>query len=122
MHNDRVITDPKAISDGFNNYFADIGRTLASKMSINNVSHRRFLSETRFFLLFSEPTDETKIKNIINKLKEGAPGRDGTSSKNIKLIEDSISYPLANMVNLSFEQGVFPDEIKICCHNTSAQS
>ena len=74
------------------------------------------------FLLFSEPTDETKIKNIINKLKEGAPGRDGTSSKNIKLIEDYISYPLANMVNLSFEQGVFPDEIKICCHNTSAQS
>ena len=49
------------------------------------------------------------MMNIINKLKEGAPGQDGVSSKNIKLIKDSISYPLANMVNLSFEQGVFPD-------------
>ena len=112
MHNTRVITDPKAISDGFNNYFVNIGPSL-SKIPNNNISHRRFLPENLNFSLFLEPTDETEIKNIINKLKEGAPGRDGISSKNIKLIKDSISYPLANMVNLSFEQGVFPDELKI---------
>ena len=53
------------------------------------------------------------MKRFINKLKWGAPGRDGISSKNIKIIQDSISYHLANMVNLSFEQGVFPDELKI---------
>ena len=109
----RVITDPKAISDGFNNYFVNTGPTLASKIPNNNISHRRFLPENLNFSLFLEPTDETEIKNIINKLKEGAPGRDGVSSKNINLIKDSISYPLANMVNLSFEQGVFPDELKI---------
>ena len=78
----------------------------------NNVSQRRFLPENIHFLLFLEPTDETDIRNIINKLKEGAPGRDGISSKNIKIIKDSFSYPLANMVNVSFEQGVFP-ELKI---------
>ena len=72
MHNNRVITDPKAISDGFNNYFVDIGPTLASKIPNNNISHRRFLPENLNFSLFLEPTDETEIKNIINKLKEGA--------------------------------------------------
>ena len=113
MLNNRVITDPKAISDGFNNYLVNIGPTLASKIPNNNISHRRFLPENLNFSLFLEPTDETEIKNIINKLKEGALGRDGISSKNIKLIKDSISYPLANMVNLSFEQDVFPDELKI---------
>ena len=113
MHNNRMITDPKAISDGFNNYFANISPTLTSKIPNNNISHRRFLPENLNFSLFLEPTDETEIKNIINKLNEGAPGRDGVSSKNIKLIKDSISYPLANMVHLSFEQGVFPDELKI---------
>ena len=113
MHNNRVITDPKAISDGFNNYFVNIGPTLAFRIPNNNISHRRFLPENLNFSLFLEPTDETDIKNVINKLKEGAPGRDGISSKNIKLIKDSISYPLANMVNLSFEQGVVPDELKI---------
>ena len=109
----RVITDPKAISDGFNNYFVNIGPTLASKIPNNNISHRRFLPENLNFSLFLEPTDETEIKNIINNLKEGAPGRDGVSSKNINLYKDSISYPLANMVNLLFEKVVFPDELKI---------
>ena len=113
MHNNRVITDPKAFSDAFNNHFVNIGPTLASKIPNNNISHRRFLPENFNFSLFLEPTDETEIKNIINKLKEGAPGRDGISSKNIKLIKDSISYPHANMINLSFKQGVFPDEHKI---------
>ena len=113
MHSNRVITDPKAISDGFNNYFVNIGPTLASKIPNNIISHRRFLPKNLNFSLFLEPTDETEIKNIINKLKEGAPGWDGVSSKNIKLIKNSISYSLANMVNLSFEQGVFPDERKI---------
>ena len=45
MHNNRVITDPLAISDGFNNYFVNIGPTLASKIPNNNISHRRFLPE-----------------------------------------------------------------------------
>ena len=99
MHNDRVITDPKATSDGFNNYFGNIGPTLTSKIRNNNVSHRRFLAENIDFSLIVEPTDETEIKNIINKLKEGAPGRDVISSKKIKIIKDSISYPLANMIN-----------------------
>ena len=89
MHNTREITDPKAISDGFNNYFVNIGPTLASKIPNNNISHRIFLPENLNFSLFLEPTDETEIKNIINKLKEGAPGRDGISSKNIKLINQS---------------------------------
>ena len=112
MHNNRVITDPKAISVGFNNYFVNIGPTLASKIPNNNISYRRFLPENLNLSLFLEPIDETEIKKI-NKPKEGAPGRNGISSKNIKLIKDYISYPLANMVNLSFEQGVFPDELKI---------
>ena len=31
----------------------------------------------------------------------------------IKLIKESISVPLTNLVNLSFEQGVFPSELKL---------
>ena len=61
---------------------------------------------------FLNPTNETEIKNVISQLKEGAPGRDGIASKNIKHIKDSIPYPLTSIVNLSFEQGVFPSELK----------
>ena len=43
MYSNRVITDPKAIPDSFNNYFVYIGPTLASKIPNNNISHRWFL-------------------------------------------------------------------------------
>ena len=113
MHNNGVIADPEAISEGFNGCFVNIGPTLAYKVPNNDVSHRRFLSEKLIFSLFLEPTVETEIKNIINKLKEGAPGRVGISLKNIKPFKDSISYPLAIVVNLSFEQGFFLMNLKL---------
>ena len=51
-------------------------------------------------------------KECYQSTQRRAPGRDGIASKNIKHIKDSISYPLMNIVNLSFEQGVFPSELK----------
>ena len=80
MHNNKVNTDPKTIADGFNNYFVNIGPTLASKIPDNNVSHRQFLSDSIKPSLFLKPTNETGIKQVISCLKEGAPGRDGLSS------------------------------------------
>ena len=62
--------------------------------------------------LFLEPTNITEIKLIIHELKEGASGRDGILPKHIKSVSDSIAYPLARVSNLSFEQGVFPEELK----------
>ena len=113
IHNDKEITYPKAIADGFNNYFVNIGPTLASKIPNNNLSHRKFLPQNLNLSLFLEPTNEMEIKNIIGLLKEGATGQDDISSKNIKHIKEYISYPLTNIVNLSFEQGVFPKVLKI---------
>ena len=103
IHNDKEITDPKALADGFNNYFINIGPTMASKIPNSNRSHRRFLPENLNFSLFLETTNEMEIKNIIGLLKDGAPGQDDISSKTIKRIKEYISYPLTNIVNLSFE-------------------
>ena len=46
MHNNKLITDPKSIADGFNSYFVNIGPTLASKIPENNLSHRQFLPDS----------------------------------------------------------------------------
>ena len=81
MHSNKVITDPKTIANGFNNYFVIIGPMLASKIPDNNVSHRQFLSDSIKPSLFLKPTNETEIKQVISCLKEAAPGRDGLSSK-----------------------------------------
>ena len=90
MYNNRKITDPQTIADGFNNYFVNIGPTLASKIPDNDLSHKEFLPENITTSLFLNPR----------------------ISKNIKHIKESMSFPLTNMINLSFEQGVFPSELK----------
>ena len=67
----------------------------------------------RHMSFFIDPTNETEIINVINHLKEGAPGRDEIVARNLKCISDSIAYPLAQVANLSFQQGIFPEELKI---------
>ena len=66
--------------------------------------------QSSFFL---EPTNTNEVKQVINNLKDGAPGRDGILPKHLKCISESISYPLSRIANLSFEQGVFPEELKL---------
>ena len=67
----------------------------------------------RHMSFFIDTTNETEIINIINHLKEGSPGRDEIVARNLKCISDSIAYPVAQVANLSFQQGVFPEELKI---------
>ena len=110
--NNKKITDPNEIANGFNDYFVNIGPTLASNIKSEGLSHRSFLHDDLYESFFLEPTNEVEIVNIINHLKEGAPGRDEIVSRNLKCISDSIAYPLASVANLSFQQGVFPRELK----------
>ena len=105
--------DPNVISNGFNNFFVNVGPTLASNIITDGISHRNFITESLQTSFFVEPTNTNEIKAVISKLKDGAPGRDGILPKHLKCISESIAYPLSKIANLSFEQGVFPTELKI---------
>ena len=111
--NDSKETDPNMIANGFNNYFANIGPTLASKICTDNVSHRDFILQGINASLFLEPTNYTEIKLIIGQLKEWASGRDGIMPKHIKCVSESIAYPLTRMANLVFQQ-LSPNLIIVC--------
>ena len=93
--------------------FVNIGPTLASKITSGGISHRNFLKENPQSSFFLEPTNIKEIKEVISKLKNGAPGRDEILPKHLKCISESIAHPLSKIANLSFEQGVFPDEFKV---------
>ena len=108
--NNKKITNPNEITNGLN-YFCYIGPTLSSEIKYEGLSHRNFLQNDLHVSLFLEPTNEIEMINIINHLKEEAPGRDNIVARNLKCITD-IAYPLARVANLSFQQGVFPGELK----------
>ena len=46
-------------------------------------------------------------------MKISAPGHDELSAKVIKPVIDSLSSPLTYIINLSFNEGIFPSELKI---------
>ena len=54
-----------------------------------------------------------EINEIITSLKNGAAGWDEFTPQMIKEIRILISFPLVHICNLSLQQGIFPDELKI---------
>ena len=64
--------------------------------------------------LYLFPTDTNEISKILGKCanKKGA-GDDGISLVLLKQLSSTISYPIARLVNMSFEQGVFTTAMKI---------
>ena len=112
IQNDKIITDPKEIAKGFNNYFVNIGPGLASKINLNATSYQSYLPESFNSAFFLQPMYENEIKKIACQLKEGAAGNDGISPKYLKCVSEVIAYPLTRIANLSFEEGVFPEKPK----------
>ena len=68
ISNDQVTVDPGAIANGFNNFFVNIGPTLASKITTGGISHSNFLKDSLQSSFFPEPTNINEIKEVISKL------------------------------------------------------
>ena len=112
-HNGSILNDKKSIANAFNDYFVNIGPTLASKIPQLGIDYRNFMPQQNNMSFFLCPAEELEVKKIILQLKDGAPGKDGIMSKAIKCISDHVAAPLTRLTNLSFSQGVFPNELKI---------
>ena len=54
-----------------------------------------------------------EMNNIISSLNNGAAGWDEFTKQMIKEIRSSINSPLVHICNLSLQQGLLPDELKI---------
>ena len=103
----------KSIANAFNDYFVNIGPTLASKIPQLGIDYRNFMPQQNNMSFFLCTAEELKVKKIILQLKDGAPGKDGIMSKAIKCISDHVAAPLTRLTNLSLSQDVFPNELKI---------
>ncbi len=57
--------------------------------------------------------NENEIISIVNGQKNSAPGLDNIRTDLIKNVIHFIAEPLTHIFNLSFTQGVFPDQTKI---------
>ena len=105
----------KNIAEGFNNFFTNIGKTLASKIPDVNQDPKVYLPHVNFsrsFVLF--PADQNEIMSIIKKMKpKVSTGYDSISAKLLKQTCEGLILPLLHIVNLSLSTGIVPDKMKL---------
>jgi len=107
-----VESNPKKISQAFNNYFSTIGSSLASKINGNN-DYKKYLKEsikTKFHL---KHTNSIEINQIILSLRtSNSVGLDEISIKIIKENSYYLSIPLSLLINRSISEGHYPSHFK----------
>ena len=99
------------MANKFNEYFTDIGSTLANKIPHVKGDQLQFIKTFSGDLMFIMPTDELEIKRITGDLlPTKSPGHDDISPKVVKSTIDLISPVLCDK---SFLESQFPNKLKL---------
>ena len=105
---DQQATDPFVISNYFNKFFTTIAKKIESKIVQTDKKYSDFLDNPLEKMFFRIPAEPNEVQSLIKTLNlEKATGPNSISTKLLKAFDKTISVPLANLINLSFEKGVF---------------
>ena len=109
----KTVSDQDEIANSFNSCFLPI---LGIKL-ITMYQSRTNISETIYHpithSIFLDPLIPADILTIVNKLKpKTSYEENGLSAKLLSKTIDKIIDPITHIVNLTFETGIFPSELK----------
>lgn len=109
IFNGKKITNSNDICTQFNNYFIE----LTQQVQKDNYDTNNIDIDNNINTLFLTPLNPIDVIKIINSLNNtNATGYDEVTTKIIKLSAKIIATPLSYLINLSFEEGVFPYRLK----------
>ena len=108
------ITDPKAIANAFNNYFANIGGNLASSVPSASQTANELIPPPICDSLFLCPVTADEIQLEIAKRQTGkAVGPCSISISILKILKSELAGPLLVIFNTSFLTGIVPNKFKL---------
>ena len=109
----KIVSDRTTISKHFNEFFLNVGPNLAKTIPKMDTDPKFYMGESIKKSLFLEPVTFDETMKIVSSLKETATGYDDINAMFLKMSAEYICNPLAHICNLSFQEGVFPDSLKI---------
>ena len=111
---DNLITsDKNIICNKLNDFFVNIGPTLAKPIPKVNKSPLSYMGNHLTESIYLEPVTEKEINTLISALKNTATGFDDMNSMSLKISSEILVKPLTNICNLSLTQGIFQSQLKI---------
>ena len=107
------IFDQGKIANCFNKFFVDIGPKLSSMIPESQTKFNQYLNPHQTLMGEANLTDH-EIKEALRSLKSNkSPGYDNISSSVVNETSDIFFTPLKYIFNLSLQQGIFPENLKI---------
>lgn len=111
-NNGSIVTDNQQLSNMFNDYFLNAGESLASGITRVPIGDKLMNDKLDKFVL--TPTSIFEVEQTISNLRDTTSfGIDGISTKIIKLCSKHISGHIADIINQSFVDGIFPNCLKV---------
>ena len=114
--NGKTTTDKNEIANLLNNYFVNVGKTLADAINPPTIgtTYKSYLSESFSNSIALTKFSPTEIINIVNKFdNKKSSGDDQIPMHLLKSTIHVIAEPLAKIINNSLQTGIFPDILKI---------
>lgn len=106
------IDEPKKVANIFNNFFASIGENSANSSS-SRPGNTSVLNPTEN-TMFLGPIDAWEVNKIIKNLKNKiSHGIDEIPPMLLRQCADELTLPFYLLLNQSFDEGIFPDLLKI---------
>lgn len=104
------VKEGKAVCEVFNEFYANIVGDLTANLDTVEFEHDIEAEKNSMFMM---PTDATEIENIIDDLANKANiTEDGISNRLVKECKTELIGIITDLVNLSIEEGVFPQICK----------
>ena len=113
LNDGSITTDGNIICSHFNDFFINTGPYLANRIKSPNIPTKKYLGDMNKYSIFLEPVTQKEIHDIIKSLKDGAPGHDEITAHIMEFCSHHIELPLVHTCNLSLNEGIFPQEMKL---------
>ena len=109
----KIIPSAKEMSNYFNNFFKSVVKKI-NKNIVKSKKHLCYLGPENYNTILLSPTLPEDIEGLIKSMKTNkASGPNSIPIKILKLFKKEFSKPLSDIINLSFNQGVFPNLLKL---------
>ena len=105
--------DENSLTKGFNEYFSNIGKNLASKIGTSNLNLETYVKKAKSEFIAFQPVSVNHVYQLLSGLSgKKAIGVDKISSEIIKIASPAISDSLTHIFNESITSSLFADEWK----------
>ena len=108
-----ITSDNEIISNKFNDFFINIGPTLAKSIPRVNKSPLSYLGNRLTESIYLAQVSENEIGQLIKSLKDTTAGFDDLNFMCLKISSQFLLKPPTHICNLSISQGIFPEQLKI---------